>query len=176
MTSKPTKNTQTTICTQMGTPRRGAGFVDSVIPFSQNQKLRKSFGSLQNIKAMEDFRSFVIFFSLILLPSFGYIHPAGLASPPRRDICLCFRGAFPHLKAAEEQKRAQQEGNHRNNIGYKSIGRLVQNARTIMLDEILLDLRFAFSICQHLTDQVAPLTARFRRANIQGRAFTDRTI
>lgn len=45
-----------------------------------------------------------------------------------------------------------------------------------MINKILFDLSLTFALYQHCTDQIAPLTARFRWANVQRRAFTDGTI
>src|SRR5688500_12810155 len=90
--------------------------------------------------------------------------------------CLRYGRLYPHLESAEEEKCAQKERGHWNEIGCQSIWRLIQHLRAVMLNKILFDFCFTFPLCQHFTDQLTPLTACFRGTYIQRRALTDRAI
>src|SRR3989304_6343748 len=64
MASKPTRNTQMMICAQIGTPRRGAEIVDSVMTFSTLlPSLIRAERSVAQSKRGKGVRDYFLFFS-----------------------------------------------------------------------------------------------------------------
>ncbi len=153
------------ICAQSGTPRRGAGMDVSVMnsPTRRERQLPSPvcyfcFFSSSSSRAM--YGSWIGF-------AFGSVSTARASS---------WGWLHPHLKAAEEQERAQKNGNCRDQVGGQSIWRFCQHPNAILCDEILFDLFLTLAFRQHRADQITPLAARFRRADVERRIFADRTV
>src|SRR5687768_15287109 len=134
ITSRPTRNTQTMICAQSGTPRRGAGMDVSVM------------NSLFILLTLPIGEGLFLFLQFFFQPGNIRIWGGrlfGLRGGPR-----CGR-LHPYVEATEKQDGAQKNGNCRYKIRCESIWRLCQNAHAVMFNKILLDLFFASAFCQH---------------------------
>ena len=86
---------------------------------------------------------------------------------------------FPGLQDAEDDKRARQDDNRRDNInkpvetGARGFG---QDTVTILLDEIVFDLLFRPAFGKALADEFPPLGTGLCGAYVEGDVFAHRTV
>ena len=83
----------------------------------------------------------------------------------------------PERPEKDEDAGYNDDGGHYINQPVETDTRwLRQYTRTVIIDEMLLDLSFALAICQHATDLFAPFLAGVRGTNIQRSILADRTV
>src|SRR3990172_8854632 len=95
-------------------------------------------------------------------------------------FCGCFLcRPFPRSESKEEQGGSSNKSHRRDDIN-QPVGsgtrRFGKHASSVIINKILFDLCFRFSLCKHLANEFTPLVTGGGRTYIQGGVLTNRAI